>query len=119
MNALLLGESEARHLGVEVDKLKRQLILLVALGVGLGVAIAGMIGFVGLVVPHLARMLLGPDHRLLFPASALMGACLMLLADTFARVVISPAELPVGLVTALIGAPFFIAVLLRRRDYVF
>ncbi|HCG7220710.1 FecCD family ABC transporter permease [Vibrio parahaemolyticus] len=115
LNALLLGESEARHLGVPVQKLKRQLILLSALGVGVTVSICGAIGFIGLVIPHLGRMLAGPDHRILLPISALLGALLLTCADMIARVLLAPAELPVGIVTALIGAPFFIYLLFQQR----
>lgn len=115
LNALLLGESEARHLGFEVERLKRELVLCTALGVGAAVAAAGLIGFIGLVVPHLMRLLVGPDHRLLLPASALAGASLLLLADLAARLVLAPAELPIGIVTALIGAPFFLYLLVRGR----
>lgn len=115
LNALLLGESEARHLGVAVERLKRELVFCTALGVGAAVAAVGMIGFIGLVVPHLVRLLVGPDHRVLLPASALAGASLLLLADLFARLILSPAELPIGIVTALIGAPFFLYLLLRGR----
>lgn len=116
LNALLLGESEARHLGFAVERLKRELVFCTALGVGAAVAAAGMIGFIGLVVPHLMRLLVGPDHRLLLPASALAGASLLLLADLLARLLLAPAELPIGIVTALIGAPFFIYLLLRGRS---
>ncbi|EGQ8405630.1 iron ABC transporter permease [Vibrio parahaemolyticus] len=115
LNALLLGESEARHLGVPVQKLKRQLILLSAVGVGVTVSICGAIGFIGLVIPHLGRMLAGPDHRTLLPISALLGALLLTCADMIARVLLAPAELPVGIVTALIGAPFFIYLLFLQR----
>jgi iron complex transport system permease protein len=115
LNALLLGESEARHLGFDVERIKRELVVCTALGVGAAVAAAGLIGFVGLVVPHLMRLLVGPDHRLLLPASALAGASLLLLADVAARLVIAPAELPIGIVTALLGAPFFLYLLLRER----
>lgn len=117
LNALLLGESEARHLGFAVDRSKRWLIGLVAAGVGVSVALAGAIAFVGLVVPHMVRLLIGPDHRALLPASALAGAILLLWADTLARIVVAPTELPVGLITALIGAPFFIVLLRSTRDY--
>lgn len=116
LNALLLGESEARHLGIDVESLKRELIVLVALGVGLAVACSGVIGFVGLVVPHIIRSLNGPDHTSLLPLAALAGALLLLLADVLSRVVIQPAELPVGLVTALLGAPFFIVLLLQQKE---
>ncbi|AHF65968.1 ABC transporter permease [Pseudomonas cichorii] len=115
LNALLLGESEARHLGINVEALKRELVFCTALGVGAAVAAAGLIGFIGLVVPHLVRLLVGPDHRVLLPASALAGASLLLFADIFARLVLAPAELPIGIVTALLGAPFFLYLLVRGR----
>jgi iron complex transport system permease protein len=115
LNALLLGESEARHLGINVESLKRRLIILVAACVGISVALAGTISFVGLVVPHIIRLLIGPDHRFLLPASALAGALLLVLADMSARVLLAPTELPVGLVTALIGVPFFVSLLKRRH----
>ena len=110
-NALLLGESEAHHLGIDVERLKRELVLCIALGVGAAVAAAGMIGFIGLMVPHLVRLLTGPDHRVLLPASALAGATLLFFADIFARLVLAPAELPIGIVTVFIGAPFFLYLL--------
>jgi iron complex transport system permease protein len=91
------------------------LVLCTALGVGAAVAAAGMIGFIGLVVPHLMRLLVGPDHRVLLPASALAGASLLLFADLAARLLLAPPELPIGIVTALIGAPFFLYLLLRGR----
>lgn len=117
LNALLLGESEARHLGINVSRVKLGLILSVAVGVGTAVALAGTIAFVGLIVPHMVRMLTGPDHRRLLPASALAGAGLLVLADTAARLALAPTELPVGIVTALIGVPFFISLLRRRHHY--
>jgi len=98
-----------------VERIKRELVVCTALGVGAAVAATGLIGFIGLVVPHLMRLLVGPDHRLLLPASALAGGSLLLLADVAARLVIAPAELPIGIVTALLGAPFFLYLLLRER----
>ncbi|BCA30848.1 FecCD family ABC transporter permease [Metapseudomonas otitidis] len=115
LNALLLGESETRHLGFDVERLKGELVFCTALGVGAAVAASGLIGFIGLVVPHLVRLLAGPDHRVLLPASALAGASLILFSDLAARLVLSPAELPIGIVTALVGAPFFLYLLLRGR----
>lgn len=115
LNALLLGESNAKYLGIPVERVKVVLILLVALGVGAGVAVAGLIGFVGLVVPHLVRLSLGPDHRFLLPASALLGSLLLVLADLIARTIVSPLELPIGIVTASVGSPFFLFLLLRDR----
>lgn len=117
LNALLLGESEARHLGIDVDRAKIALVGWVAVGVGTSVALVGTIAFVGLVVPHIVRMLVGPDHRVLLPASALAGAILLVVADTLARVVIAPTELPVGIITAIIGVPFFISLLRQRHHY--
>lgn len=113
---LAAGESEARHLGIEVERLKRELVFCTALGVGAAVAAAGLIGFIGLVVPHLVRLLAGPDHRVVLPASLLAGGVLMLFADLVARLVLAPAELPIGIVTALIGAPFFLVLLIRGRS---
>jgi iron complex transport system permease protein len=115
LNALLLGESEARHLGIDVQQVKRKLILLTALGVGVSVALAGLIGFVGLVIPHIVRLIIGPDHRWLLLASALAGSILLLVADCIARVIVLPAELPTGILTALIGAPFFVVLLISQR----
>jgi len=115
LNALLLGEAEAGHLGIEVERAKRSIVVLVALVVGSSVAVAGVLGFVGLVVPHLLRLAVGPDHRLLLPGSALLGASLLLGADTVARTLLSPAELPLGIVTASLGTPFFVALLVRER----
>ncbi|WP_375057522.1 FecCD family ABC transporter permease [Zobellella sp. DQSA1] len=115
LNALALGEAEAGHLGIDVQRLKRRLVLLSALAVGVCVAAVGIIGFVGLVVPHLVRLLTGPDHRGLLPLSALAGAWLLLLADMLARTLAAPAEMPVGIVTALLGAPFFLWLLLKQK----
>jgi len=115
LNALLLGEAEAGHLGVDVERLKRRVTLLVVLAAGAAVALAGIIAFVGLLVPHLVRLAFGPDHRHLLPLSALAGALLLMLADTASRVVLLPTELPIGILTALVGGPFFLALLLRRQ----
>lgn len=117
LNALLLGESEAAHLGIDVARLKRHIVTWVALGVGVSVALAGTIAFVGLVVPHMMRLMIGPDHRYLLPASALAGALLLMCADTAARLLAPPAEVPVGILTALLGVPFFISLLRQRRQY--
>ena len=112
-NGLSLGEEGAQQIGVDVERTKRYSFILGSLLTGLAVAIAGMIGFVGLVVPHILRILLGPDHRLLLPAAFFGGASFLVLADVVARTIVSPNELPVGVVTALIGGPFFLY-LLRR-----
>jgi len=115
LNALLLGESEARHLGLPVERIKMTLVIWVAIAVGTSVALVGTIAFVGLVVPHIIRLITGPDHRVLLPASALGGAVLLVIADTLSRLVVAPMELPVGIVTALIGVPFFISLLRRHH----
>ena len=115
LNALMLGESGAAHLGIPVTRVKWLIVVLVALSVGAGVAVAGTIGFVGLVVPHVLRLLTGPNHRTLLPASALLGAALLVLADLVSRTVAIPAEVPIGIITALLGAPFFIYLLRQGR----
>ena len=115
LNAMLLGESEAGHLGVNVERVKRIVIVLTALCVGASVAVTGIIGFVGLIVPHLLRGLIGPDHRFVLPGAVLLGSSLLLGADLIARTIVSPAELPIGIVTAILGAPFFLWLLLKGR----
>ena len=116
LNAFLLGESEARYLGIDVEWVKKELILLSALVVGVSVVVVGNIAFVGLVVPHILRGFIGPDHRFLLPATALAGALLLLCADMAARTLIAPAELPAGILTALVGAPVFFYLLVRSRS---
>lgn len=116
LNALLLGEREAGHLGFEVQLVKRSAVGLSALLAGFMVAVSGLIGFVSLVAPHLFRLACGPDHRALVPGAALTGAVLMLGADMASRTLIAPAEIPIGVVTAFFGAPFFLFLLAHRRD---
>ncbi|MBB6013209.1 iron complex transport system permease protein [Aquamicrobium lusatiense] len=118
LNALALGEATATHLGIPVQQLKYIAIVSVAASVGSSVAVSGGIGFVGIVVPHLLRLAMGPDNRYLLPASALLGASLLLLADAVARTIVAPAELPIGIVTAVAGAPFFLWILLRNRGVI-
>ncbi len=115
LNAIALGESEAFHSGVAVEKVKLWAVLLSALAVGTSVAFTGIIGFIGLVVPHIIRISFDSDHTLVLPASALGGACLLILADLFARTIVAPAELPIGVVTAIIGTPFFIYLLTSSK----
>jgi iron complex transport system permease protein len=117
LNAFLLGESEARHLGIAVNAVKRRLILMTAMAIGASVAVAGTISFIGLIVPHMVRLLIGPDHRYLIPASAMAGAMLLIVADAFARVVVAPAELPAGILTALLGTPFFFSLLAQKKKF--
>ncbi|WEK51224.1 MAG: iron chelate uptake ABC transporter family permease subunit [Candidatus Kaistia colombiensis] len=118
LDALVLGEAEARHLGFNTQFLKSLIILVVALAVGVSVAFAGIIGFVGIVVPHVLRLVIGPEHRTLLPATALLGATLLIVADMVCRTIVAPAELPIGIVTATIGAPFFLSILLRKRGVI-
>lgn len=115
LDALVLGDAAAFHMGVPVQRLKRLSILAVAAACGATVAVAGSISFVGIVVPHLLRLAIGPSHRFLLPASALGGASLLLLADSLARTVAAPAELPIGIITAILGAPVFLMLLLGRN----
>lgn len=115
LNLLQLGDEEAHYLGVDVKRTQRQLLILSALLVAAAVAVSGVIGFVGLVIPHLVRMWLGADHRGLIPGSMLAGAMLLLVADTIARTMVAPAEMPVGLLTSLLGGPWFLALIFRQR----
>ncbi len=114
LNLLSAGGMAAATLGMAVERVKLILFLIVSLVVGITVSLSGIIGFVGLMVPHLVRMVLGHDHRLLLPASTLLGASFLVLADTVARTIISPTSLPVGVVTAALGAPFFVLLLAKR-----
>ncbi len=120
LNAFLLGEEQAAALGVSVERQKFVVMIIGALLTGAAVAISGLVGFVGLIVPHVVRLILGPDHRLLVPAAFLSGAIFLVLADLLARLLLAPSELPLGTVTALVGAPFFIYLLRRsKREYTF
>ena len=115
LNLLMLGDDDARSLGVRVDLIRPLLIVAATMATGVAVAVSGIIGFVGLVVPHVLRIVLGPDNRVLIPASAFAGAVFLLIADTVARTVVQPAELRVGIVTAFVGAPFFLFLLVHNR----
>lgn len=118
LNLVLLGESQAAHLGLRVERLKLAVIALAAFLTALAVTLAGVVAFVGLVVPHAMRLIYGPGHRVLLPASCLAGATFVVLCDLLARVVVAPTEIPLGVVTAILGAPFFLYLLRRsRRDY--
>ncbi len=120
LNAFLLGEEQAAALGVSIERKKFALLAVGALLTGAAVSLSGLVGFVGLIVPHVVRLVLGPEHRRLLPASVISGAIFLAMADLVARVLISPSEIPLGVVTALIGAPFFIYLLRKsRREYVF
>lgn len=115
MNCLLLGEADATSLGVDVERVKRRAAFLTALGVGAATAVCGIVSFVGLVTPHLVRLMTGPDHRYVLPGSALLGGALVLFSDLVARLSVSPAELPLGVVTAALGAPFFFWLLINDK----
>jgi iron complex transport system permease protein len=115
LNIMLLGDERAGELGVNVEWVKRVILAAASLMVSAAVSVSGLIGFVGLMTPHAARLVLGPDHRLLLPASVLSGAIVMVLADLIARVVLAPVEIPVGIVTALAGGPVFVWLLLRTQ----
>jgi iron complex transport system permease protein len=115
LNALTMGEAAAAHMGVPVERLKKISIVAVAAATGAAVAVSGGIGFIGIVVPHLLRLIIGPDHKYLIPASALLGGAFLLFADAIARTIVAPAELPIGIVTATVGGPFFLWILLSRR----
>ncbi|HVI91223.1 MAG TPA: iron ABC transporter permease [Dongiaceae bacterium] len=115
LDAMMLGEREAYSIGFEVERAKRVMVLTVAAGVGTAVAFTGLIGFVGIVAPHMTRLLLGATHRRLLTGSGLLGGLLVVLADTACRVIVAPAELPIGIITSLIGAPFFLVLLLHQQ----
>lgn len=120
LNAFSLGEEGAAYLGIEVERDKMLILSLGSLLTATAVSISGLVGFVGLVMPHAVRLSLGPDHRLLIPASALAGAIFLVITDLLARTILAPGEIPVGIITALIGAPFFLYLLRRsRREYAF
>lgn len=118
LNAFLMGEAVSSHMGFNVKQLKFVVIVLTALAVGASVAVSGMIGFVGLVAPHIVRLLLGPDHRWLIPGSAILGAILIIGSDMVARSILSPAELPIGIIMSAFGGPFFLWLLIQRRSRV-
>jgi iron complex transport system permease protein len=118
LNVLSLGDEEARHLGIDVETTRLILLLAASLAAAAAVAVAGIIGFVGLIAPHVVRLLAGPDYRRLLPLSTLLGASFLMLADLAARTAISPGELPVGVITGCLGAPFFLFLLRRNRSMV-
>ena len=115
LNALSLGEEEALHLGINTGKLRIRIFLISSIIIATVVSFTGIIGFVGLIIPHIARLLIGPDHRIMLPTSAFLGAIFLILCDALARTIIAPSEIPIGAITALVGAPLFIY-LLRRRN---
>ncbi|NLE05889.1 MAG: iron chelate uptake ABC transporter family permease subunit, partial [Crenarchaeota archaeon] len=115
LNVMSLGEDSAQHLGIDIETLKKILLVCVSLVTAAAVAISGIIGFIGLIIPHMMRLLVGSDHRILIPASALTGAIVLIVCDTLARTIMSPSELPVGVITAILGSPFFIYLLRAKK----
>lgn len=115
LNAMMVGEEQAGNLGINVNQVRLVLLLAASLVTAMAVSVSGVIGFVGLIIPHVVRILVGPDHRILLPASVISGALFLILTDTLARTIIAPAELPVGIITSLLGAPFFIYLLMSRK----
>ncbi|HHZ12300.1 MAG: FecCD family ABC transporter permease [Caldicoprobacterales bacterium] len=115
LNILLMGEEEAKYLGIDVERTKKILLALSSFIAAMAVAVSGIIGFVGLIIPHAIRLVMGPDHRVLLPYSAVVGAIFLIIADTMARTLVSPMEIPVGIITALAGAPFFLYLLSKKK----
>lgn len=115
LNIMLLGEESAQNLGVDVENIKIIILIICAFIISMAVSVSGIIGFVGLIIPHIMRLIVGPDHRILIPTSMLSGGIFMIFADTLARTVISPTEIPVGILTALFGGPFFIYLLRKSK----
>ena len=115
MDIFMLGDSESEHLGLNVERLKKKIILIASITVGVSVAFCGMIGFIGLVTPHLVRLFIGPNHKYLIPGSGILGALILTLSDLICKTIISPAQLPIGVVTSTIGAPFFIWLILSQK----
>ena len=116
LDIFMLGDAQAHHLGVNVESLKKIIILFSAIIVGISVAFCGMIGFIGLVTPHLIRLFIGPKHKYLIPGSALLGSIILVISDLISKTIISPAQLPIGVITSLIGAPFFIFLILKQKN---
>jgi iron complex transport system permease protein len=116
LNILTLGEETAQHLGVDIEKVKKLLLIFGSLVTAAAVSISGLIGFIGLIIPHITRIVIGPDHRILLPTSIIVGASFLVICDALARVIVSPVELPVGVITALSGGPFFIYLLRRKKE---
>lgn len=119
LNVMLLGEEQAQYLGVNIEWVKRYILVLASLITGAAVAVSGIIGFVGLIIPHITRIIVGPDHRILFPTSTIAGSIFLILCDTISRIIIPPENLPVGIITAMFGAPFFIYLLRKRRKTIY
>lgn len=118
LNVMLTGDETASTLGIEVDKIKKLLLTISSIIIAACVSMSGIIGFVGLIIPHMIRLLVGPDHRVLLPFTALGGGVFMIISDTLARTLVPPAEIPVGAITSIFGAPYFIYLLIRNKKKV-
>ncbi|MCX6384490.1 MAG: iron chelate uptake ABC transporter family permease subunit [Actinobacteria bacterium] len=119
LNVMSLGDERANQLGVQTEKLKQVLLILASIMTAAAVSVSGIIGFVGLITPHIMRMIVGPDHKILYPTAAISGGIVLLLSDTIARIILSPREIPVGIITSIIGVPFFIYLLVKSKRQVF
>jgi iron complex transport system permease protein len=119
LNIISLGDQRATQLGVRTDRVKKTLLVAASLVAALAVSVSGIIGFVGLITPHIMRLIVGPDHKILFPTSAIAGGIVMLLSDTIARTILSPREIPVGIITSIVGVPFFLYLLVRSKKQIF
>ncbi|KPU27082.1 iron ABC transporter [Caloranaerobacter sp. TR13] len=115
LNVMLMGEESAQSMGIDVERVKLIILVICAFMTAMVVSVSGIIGFVGLIIPHIVRLIIGPDHRILLPSSALVGGIFMIFADTIARTIISPTEVPVGIITAMFGGPFFLYLLLKKK----
>lgn len=119
LNVMSLGDERANQLGVQTEKLKQVLLILASIMAAAAVSVSGIIGFIGLITPHIMRMIVGPDHKILYPTAAISGGIVLLLSDTIARIILSPREIPVGIITSIIGVPFFIYLLVKSKKQVF
>ena len=119
LNVMSLGDERANQLGVQTNKIKQILLILASIMAAAAVSVSGIIGFIGLITPHIMRIIVGPDHKVLYPASVISGGIVLLLSDTLARTLLSPREIPVGIITSIIGVPFFIYLLIKTKRQVF
>ena len=119
LNLISLGDERASQLGVHIDRVKIILLVLASLMAAAAVSVSGIIGFVGLITPHILRIIVGPNHKILYPTSAIAGGVVLLMSDTIARTILSPREIPVGIITSIIGVPFFLYLLIRSKKQIF
>jgi iron complex transport system permease protein len=119
LNVMSLGDERANQLGVQTEKIKQILLILASIMAAAAVSVSGIIGFIGLITPHIMRIIIGPDHKILYPAASISGGIVLLLSDTIARTILSPREIPVGIITSIIGVPFFIYLLIKSKRQVF